>query len=342
MGNGTTEGKLESISRTNSCFVWSTSSNKSIFWRLAKRRKYRRKKLDNYTGSDIAARGQYYGQAIAERATNLEEFQQLLLSAPKANRQGMEFLTNACWDSLRSIWGTCWIWRWCLIGRSSCLDSFHFHRVRRRWLLWPTKKIEKVPFKHLFQEAPCTAVFCDKGLPRRNYVLMVMKHLEEFPVPKIRTLSRFLSGGLAASCGVGSLEEAKMVPVHPVPWLWDVRKVTRSWRQGMAGKWIWLHLRKGDVYCTDETCVTCCLVVVFPLHEVTTQRQRKLWEFSNQIPNRCNLDLRLVARQSLQRGLAQRWQGEQWTVKPGCWGYILWRIHRNWYILPTWVVDFSR
>ena len=57
----------------------------------------------NYTGSDIAARGQYYGQAIAERATNLEEFKQLLLSAPKANRQGMEFLTNACWDSLRSI-----------------------------------------------------------------------------------------------------------------------------------------------------------------------------------------------------------------------------------------------
>ena len=42
---------------------------------------------------------------------------------------------------------------------------------------------------------------------------MVMKHLEEFPVRKIRTLSRFLSGGLAATCGVGSLEEAKMVPV---------------------------------------------------------------------------------------------------------------------------------
>ena len=211
------------------------------------------------------------------------------------------------------------------------------------------KKIERVPFKHLFQVSHHVQQFSATRVEtEEEFVLMVMKHLEEFPVPKIRTLSRFLSGGLAATCGVGSLEEAKMVPV---PWLWDVRKVTRSWRQGMAEKWIRLYLRKGDVYCTDELASHAIWLSFFPFMRSPLRDSEivgilKVFgrDLSNQIPNRCNLDLRFVARQSLQRGLAQRWQGEQWTVKPGCWEYIPWRIHRNWYIyhyLPTWVVDFS-
>jgi len=144
----------------------------------------------------------------------LEEFQQLLLSTAKANRQGMESLTNACWDSLRSIGAH--------VGYGDDVLSAG-HPV---WTLSTSmgsagvgfsdqQKDREGPLEAPFSGfAPCTAVFCDRVETEEEFVLMVMKHLEEFPVPKIRTLSRFLSGGLAASCGVRSLEEATWCQYH--------------------------------------------------------------------------------------------------------------------------------
>ena len=137
----------------------------------------------------------------------MSSFQEFKDMAPAANRQGMEILSEELWNNLRCE-GARVGYGDDVLSAGHPIWTFSTSMGSASVGFVTNKKTERVSLDAFFSEQTSTAVFCER-VYRGCRRIDGTPFLDEFSVPKVRTLARFLSGGLVASCGVGSIEEAK-------------------------------------------------------------------------------------------------------------------------------------
>ena len=188
----------------------------------------------------------FFGAAILKSCKTFEKVCKLMEHAPEVNRRGFEKLQPKDWDHHRDI-GACAGYGDDVIAGGHPISIFSPSLGSAGMGFVANKKTLRVHSSNFFFEARATAVFCE-----RVYRGEVSPNgsgdqlLSEFQVPKIRTLSRFLSGGLSASCGVGSLEDAKWCQHHDFERY--VRTLNESERDWLKAEFVRTY---GQVYTPD-------------------------------------------------------------------------------------------